>query len=118
MNVGQIFLVAGAAAAALFALLGMTGQGPFGGPAPELVPIGIMGCPNQNIAVSLTRALYTRGANSKELIKWSKQNGCGLVPPGTYVTSIEEGSGHAKITKVSANGDVVYLIGLPRPAPK
>jgi hypothetical protein len=115
MNLGQTFLIAVGGAIALFAILVLTGAGPFSGPEPELVSIGITGCPNQNIAVALARGLATRGANAKDLNKWSKQNGCNLVRAGTAVTVIEEASGHPKITKVSSNGDVVYLIGMPRP---
>jgi hypothetical protein len=118
MSVGPTFLVAVGGAVALFAVLVLTGAGPFGGPEPEVVTIGITRCPNQNIAVALARGLSARGANSKDLMKWSKQNGCNLVRAGTPVTVIEEASGHPKITKVSANGDVVYLIGMPRPVQK
>jgi hypothetical protein len=115
MSVGQTFLVAVGGAAALFVVVGLTGAGPFGGPVPEPVPFGITGCPSQNIAVALARGLSARGANAKELNKWSKQNGCNLVRAGTPVTVIEEASGHPKITKVTANGEVVYLLGMPRP---
>ncbi len=55
--------------------------------------------------------MYTTDVSS-----WSEQHGCVLVPAGTYVTPIQEEAGHYRVTKVSVEGNIKYLLELPRPA--
>jgi hypothetical protein len=82
---------------------------------PELLAVEVVGCQRQDAAAALARALATRGLNTTRMDKWAEQNGCNLVPAGSYVTAIEEAAGNSHVTKVSLNGDTMYLLGLPRP---
>ena len=118
MSIGKIFLLVVGGAIGLFVVLAVIGGSTPERHEPELLATGIVGCPSQDIAVALARALSTPGAKSRELSGWSEQNGCHLVPAGTYVTAIEEEAGHSKVTKVSTTGVIVYLLGLPRPTPR
>lgn len=82
---------------------------------PELIASPIVNCPRQEVAVALARALSTVASDRREVTRWSEQNGCGLMPSGTYITAVEEESGHSKVTKVTVNGVTTYMLGLPRP---
>ena len=91
---------------------------PVRGAPPEVLNVDILGCQQQDTAVAVARTVASGGSpvNTADVRSWWEQLGCGLVPAGTYLRPLQEEAGHFGVTKVSIDGNVKYLLGLPRPA--
>ena len=90
---------------------------PVRGAPPEVLNVNILGCRQQDTAVAAARTVASGGSpvNTADVRSWWEQLGCGLVPAGTYLRPLQEEAGHIGVTKAKVNGDVKYLLGLPRP---